>query len=150
MSCGACEVKKRWIQDKYKRVLLNPSLKALLWFIRCVLLVTCYHKYLTSGQTCTWAGSSVLLLQTLAAALLFSSTWSTENNNNNTYDACLCWWGTNRDWEPVKGLNLIVAPQQVVGLIADAGANKVHAVVLYSEVEISKPEHQPGHKHGGK
>lgn len=40
-------------------------------------------------------------------------------------------------------LNLVFAPQQVVGLIVDAGADKVHAVVLDSEVEISKPENKP-------
>lgn len=40
--------------------------------------------------------------------------------------------------------HLVFAPQQVVGLIVDAGADKVHAVVLDSEVEISKPENQPG------
>lgn len=44
--------------------------------------------------------------------------------------------------------DLVFAPQQVVLLIIDAGAHKVHAVVLYSEVEISKPEHQPGPRQG--
>lgn len=44
--------------------------------------------------------------------------------------------------------NLVFAPQQVVVLIVDTGADKVHAVVLNSEVEISKPEHQPGPERG--
>lgn len=44
--------------------------------------------------------------------------------------------------------NLVFAPQQFVGLIVDAGANKVHAVVLNSEVEIPEPEHQPGPREG--
>lgn len=44
--------------------------------------------------------------------------------------------------------DLVFAPEQVVGLIVDAGADKVHAVVLNSEVEISKPEHQPGIERG--
>lgn len=44
--------------------------------------------------------------------------------------------------------NLVFAPQQVVGLIVDTGADKVHAMVLNSEVEISKPEHQPGPREG--
>lgn len=33
-------------------------------------------------------------------------------------------------------------------MIVDTGADKVHAVVLNSEVEISKPEHQPGPRRG--
>lgn len=44
--------------------------------------------------------------------------------------------------------NLVFAPQQVVGLIVDTGADKVHAMVLNSEVEISKPEHQPARREG--
>lgn len=41
-----------------------------------------------------------------------------------------------------KGPHLVFAPQQAVVLLVDAGADKVHAVVLNSEVEISKPENQ--------
>ena len=44
--------------------------------------------------------------------------------------------------------NLVFAPQQVVGLIVDAGADKVQAVVLDSEIEISKPEDQSGLREG--
>lgn len=40
--------------------------------------------------------------------------------------------------------HLVFAPQQVVVLAADAGANKVNSVILNPEVEISEPEHQPG------
>lgn len=40
--------------------------------------------------------------------------------------------------------DLVFAPQQAVVLIIDAGADEVHAVVLNSEVKISKPEHHPG------
>lgn len=39
--------------------------------------------------------------------------------------------------------HLVFAPQQIVVLIGDTGADKVHAMVLNSEVEISEPEHQP-------
>lgn len=41
-----------------------------------------------------------------------------------------------------KGPHLVFAPQQAVVLLVDAGADKVHAVVLNSEVEIAKPENQ--------
>ncbi len=43
---------------------------------------------------------------------------------------------------------LVFAPQQAVGLIVDTGADEVHAVVLNSKVEISKPEHQPAPRQG--
>lgn len=40
--------------------------------------------------------------------------------------------------------DLVFAPQKAVVLIIDAGADEVHAVVLNSEVKVSKPEHHPG------
>lgn len=43
--------------------------------------------------------------------------------------------------------DLVFTPQQAVVVVCDAGADEVHAVVLNSKVEISKPEHHPG---GGK
>lgn len=39
--------------------------------------------------------------------------------------------------------NLVFAPQQAERLVVDTGADEVHAVVLNSEVKISKPEDQP-------
>lgn len=40
--------------------------------------------------------------------------------------------------------HLVFAPQQVVVLAVDTGANKVNSMILNPEVEISEPEHQPG------
>lgn len=38
---------------------------------------------------------------------------------------------------------LVLAPEQVVGLVVNTGAHVVHAVVMDAEVEIPKPEDQP-------
>lgn len=40
--------------------------------------------------------------------------------------------------------NLVFAPEQLVGLVVDTGVHKVHVVVLDAEVQIPKPDDQPG------
>lgn len=52
------------------------------------------------------------------------------------------WDGGSGVMRLFKGPHLVFAPQQAVVLLVDADADKVHPVVLNSEVEISKPENQ--------
>lgn len=111
--------------------------------------VTCCHNYQSSSQTCTWVESPGVLPQTPAESVLSSSSWSAEDTTRTfhfhdiTNIIITLFWFTLPAIIQVSVSNLVFAPQQAVGLIVNTGADKVHAVILNPEVEISEPEHQP-------
>lgn len=139
MSCRAWKVKKKKkyrenINTKFTRTMDLYSSKNL----------TCYHKCLSISQTCTWAESPEAPPQTAGAYLLCPSSCSTVSDKTfyHTWLHSLQ-LVTQRCGRLMSRCHLIFAPQQVVVLAADAGANKVNSMILNPEVEISEPEHQP-------
>lgn len=104
-------------------------------------LVTCCRRCRSRGQTCTWAGSPEALPRTPAGPAPPSSSSSAEDTNRRQTAS-----GSRTLRSRGLGVSgyLVFAPQEVVGPLVDAGADKVHPVVLNPEVEIPEPEHQPG------
>lgn len=94
-----------------------------------------------------WAESPEAPPQTAGAYLLCPSSCLTANDKA-FFPTWLCSLQlmTQRCGRLLSRCHLVFAPQQVVALAADAGANKVKSMILNPKVEISEPEHQPGWK----
>lgn len=82
------------------------------------------------------------LLQHLLLLLHHDQLKTTTHMFHSHITEAAMWDGGSGPVRLFKGPHLVFAPQQAVVLLVDAGADKVHAVVLNSEVEIAKPENQ--------